>query len=174
MHETQRCIAIDVVVFDRNDGLNLMDKAIQFRYNKNHHNEPMIGLFYILCNKSARSRVTVFPKTYIGAAIFDGKCVEVTWIVIHIPVFLLLVHKAIVDMVRYFMENLLKEMLSNIWRFWSATEVAASNRWSWYCHSLLMEHQHYNWSTWSLRFKRYMCICMFHLIMKTARYLYIC
>ena len=70
----------------------------------------------------------VFPKTYFGAAIFAGRCVEVTWIVIYIPVFLLLVHKAIVDMVRYFMENLFKEMLSNIYRFWSATEVAASNR----------------------------------------------
>ena len=47
MHETERCIAIDVVVFDRNDGLDLMDKTIQFRYNKKYYNEPMIGHFYI-------------------------------------------------------------------------------------------------------------------------------
>ena len=46
MRGTQRCTAIDAIVFDTNDGLKLADKKFISSVKK-HHNEPMIGYLHM-------------------------------------------------------------------------------------------------------------------------------
>ena len=110
MRGTQRCTAIDALVFDTNDGLKLMDKTIHFQCQKASQWTDDWIFIYAFCNKLGRSWEAVFPENKSWGF-------KICWEVcgsyresyfLYIPVFLLLIHKAIVDSVRYFMENLLK------------------------------------------------------------------
>ena len=80
MRGTQRCTAIDAIVFDTNDGLKLMDKTIHFQCQKASQWTDDWIFTYASCNKLGRSWVAVFPKTKVGASRFAGKCVKVTGI----------------------------------------------------------------------------------------------